>query len=589
MPEKTIRRLAAIVSTDVVGYSRLMGMDEIGTLDALKKSRAELIDPLISRYNGRIVKTMGDGLLLEFASVVQATRCVIDIQLGMATRNENIPEAKRMILRAGINLGDVIIEGDDIFGDGVNIAARLQETAEPGGVTIADRVHEDVQDRLDIVFENAGERELKNIARAIRVWKWSPSAALGQSQPGNTASAKLSEKASIAVLPFDNMSGDPEQEYFSDGITEDIITDLSKISELFVIARNSTFVYKGRAVDFREVAKKFGVRYILEGSVRQAGGRVRINAQLIDAANGDHLWADRFDGEMKDIFALQDQITESIVSTLAITLTRAEHARAMRKTPQDIKAYDQVLKANSHYSLLNEEGISTSIPMYEQAIKLDPDYAPAYAGLASALAIHSNQGWAKERQLTFERAFENAREALRLDNNLAAAHVALGGVYCWTNRCDQAIIEGRKAVALDPSYAEGHFMLAFFLTMASQGKEAVEEAEKALRYNPIHAPGMYYSPLSMANYQMGDYEAAAVAAGRGLSRDPDNIGHLSWLAAAQAQSGRLEEAESTIEDILKRQPNSSMKKEREYKYAYKNQSDIDHYHDGLRKAGMPEG
>jgi len=315
MAEGTQRRLAAIVSADVVGYSRLMGVDETGTLSDLRAHRAELIDGKIAEYGGRIVKTMGDGLLLEFASVVEATQCMVEVQKGMAERNEGTDEARRIIFRIGVNLGDIIIDGEDILGDGVNIAARLQEIAEPGGVSISRRVYEDVQERLDTAFEDTGEQSLKNIAKPVHVWRWSP----GKSSPSDTPEAidqaplPLPSKPSIAVLPFDNMSGDPEQEYFADGIAEDVITALSRFGSLFVIARNSSFTYKGQAVDVKRVGQELGVRYVVEGSVRKAGNRVRITAQLIDAASGNHIWADRFDGSLDDVFELQDQITEQIV------------------------------------------------------------------------------------------------------------------------------------------------------------------------------------------------------------------------------------------------------------------------------------
>jgi adenylate cyclase len=334
------RRLAAIVSADVAGYSRLMGRDESGTLAALKALRQEVVDPAIAKHGGRIVKTTGDGLLLEFPSVVNAVRCAFEVQQAMAAKIADVPEDRRITFRIGINIGDIIVDGDDIFGDGVNVAARLQEIAEPGGICISTRVHEDVRDRLDTVFDNGGVQTLKNIARPVQVWRWSA----GTSVPSRPVSAPtalpLPDKPSIAVLPFQNMSGDPEQEYFADGMAEDIITALSRFKSLFVIARNSSFAYKGKSPDMRQVGRELGLRYVLEGSVRKAGNRLRITAQLIDATSGVHAWADRFEGSLEDAFALQDEVTVKAVAAIAPRVQRAEIERARRRPPGNTDAYD---------------------------------------------------------------------------------------------------------------------------------------------------------------------------------------------------------------------------------------------------------
>ena len=352
MQGRTQRRLAAIVAADVVGYSRLMGMDEAGTLAALRQHRAELIDPAIAEFGGRIVKTMGDGLLLEFPSVVDAVQCALQVQNAMAARNENIAEDRRIVFRIGINLGDIIIDGDDIHGDGINIAARLEGLAEPGGICISRRVHEDVQDRLADEFADGGKQTLKNIARPVQVWRWS-SSGTQQTIQEETEAQPLPDKPSIAVLPFDNMSGDGEQEYFADGITEDIITELSRFREFLVIARNSTFVYKGAAMDLTAVARELNARYIVEGSVRKAGNRVRVTAQLIEGTTNTHLWADRFDGDLTDIFALQDEITAAIVRAVAPRFVQAEVERSAKLSETQLSSWDSLLRARALLAALD--------------------------------------------------------------------------------------------------------------------------------------------------------------------------------------------------------------------------------------------
>ncbi len=377
------RRLAAILAADVVGYSSLMNDDETGTLAALKAHRAEVFDPVIAERGGRLVKLMGDGALVEFPSVVEAVEAALAIQQQVAAGDGPIR------LRIGINLGDVIIDGDDIYGDGVNVAARLEALAEPGGVCISSVVHESIGNRVEAEFGDAGEHEVKGIDRPIRVWQWPATDAAH-------APLALPEKPSVAILPFENMSGDPEHEYFSDGITDDIATDLSKVSGLFVIARNATAAYKGRAAGLKEVAHELGVRYVLEGSVRRVGGKVRINARLTDANSTNQLWAERFDGELKDIFALQDQITESIVATLAVTLTRAEQDRAMHKEVRNLRAYDYVLQGTAYHTRMTNEDNVKAMALFTRAIELDPDYAPAHASLAWTLTHEANHEWSAE-------------------------------------------------------------------------------------------------------------------------------------------------------------------------------------------------
>lgn len=373
MSERAERRLTAILAADVAGYSRLMGSDEEGTLARLKAHRLALVDPKIGEYRGRIVKTTGDGLLAEFASVIDATRCAVEVQRGMGERNAEVAQDKRIEFRIGINVGDIIIDGNDIFGDGVNVAARLEGLAEPGGICVSGRVQEDVNGKLDIAFEDAGEQALKNIARPVRVYR------VRTEKAAVKASSALPDKPSIAVLPFQNMSGDPEQEYFADGLAEDIITSLSKVPKLFVIARNSTFTYKGKAVDVRQVARELGVRYVLEGSVRRSGERLRITGQLIDAATGNHVWAERYDRPLRDVFDVQDEITKEIVLALSVELTDGERALLFSRSTRSLEAWLEAIRGFDHWVEGSPKGIREARLHFERAIAIDPDYTLALA------------------------------------------------------------------------------------------------------------------------------------------------------------------------------------------------------------------
>ena len=371
--ERVERRLTAIVAADVAGYSRLMGADDEGTLAQLKAHRRALVDPKINEHRGRIVKTAGDGMLVEFASVVDALRCAVEVQQGMIARNADVPQDKRLEFRIGINVGDIITEAGDIYGDGVNVAARLETVAEPGGICVSSRVLEDTQGRLNLTFEDAGEQRLKNIVRPVRVYRVRPSTARAPLQPV----LALPDKPSIAVLPFQNMSGDPEQEYFADGIAEDVLTTLSQIQELVVIARNSSFVFKGQARDIREIGRILGVRHVLEGSVRKAGNRVRLAAQLIDSLNGSHVWADRFEGDLDDVFALQDRITQDIVTALEVRLTFGEQARVWRKRSGSPLVYEHFLKGRNLYLNFAKHTHAQARSEFERALAINPAYAPA--------------------------------------------------------------------------------------------------------------------------------------------------------------------------------------------------------------------
>ena len=411
------RKLAAILSADVAGYSRLMGEDEAGTLATLKAHRAEFIDPAIASHGGRIVKLMGDGALVEFPSVVDAVECAVAVQQGMAARNADLPGDTRIDFRIGVNLGDIIIDGDDIYGDGVNVAARLQEVAETGGVAISAAAHDQIAGKVEAAFEDVGEHELKNIAKPVRVYRWAEGTA---GSPGESAPLALPDKPSIGVLPFTNMSGDPEQEYFSDGITEDIITELSRFRTLFVIARNSSFAFKGQAVDIGEVGRKLGVQYVVEGSVRKAGNRVRITAQLVEAESGNHVWAERYDRDLEDIFAVQDEVARTIVATVAGRVDDAGAERTQRRPTNDMAAYDYLLRANRHVHRYTKSDTAKARSYIEKAIELDPEIARAYALLAN-LDVW-DWFWREGGSESLDRAWAQLQKAIALDDNASETY-----------------------------------------------------------------------------------------------------------------------------------------------------------------------
>ena len=422
------RRLAAILATDVAGYSRLMGADEEGTLANLKAMRKSLIDPKIAEYRGRIVKTTGDGALVEFASTVDAVRCAVDIQRAMPDRNAEVPSDKKIELRIGINVGDIIVDGDDIFGDGVNVAARLESISESGGICISDVVHQQVSGRVEAMFADLGEQNLKNIARPVRVYRLDLAPNPRSASKAQSPTPVLPDKPSIAVLAFNNMSGDPEQEYFSDGISEDIITDLSKLSELSVIARNSTFTYKGKAVDVKQVGRDLGVRYVLEGSVRKAGNRVRVTGQLIDSESGTHIWADRFDRDLTDIFAVQDELTREIIAALKIKLSEAEKALIVSSGTTNVAAHDFFLRGRElmFANKRDRETFEQSTACFRRAIELDPDYAAPYAGLGMAYGLDYQNHWSDTSEKSLDEAERLVNESIAKDDKDAFAHYRRG-------------------------------------------------------------------------------------------------------------------------------------------------------------------
>jgi adenylate cyclase len=547
------RRLAAILAADVVGYSRLMGSNEAGTLAHLKSHRRELIDPSIAEHKGRIVKTTGDGILIEFPSVVEAVACAVTVQSGMAERNAVTPEEQRIVFRVGINLGDIIIDGDDIHGDGVNIAARLEAISVPGGICISGIVHDQVRDKLDLAFEDMGEQALKNIARPLRVYgvrpagdERTPANALNESGPV----LALPDKPSIAVLPFANMSGDPEQEYFADGMVEEIITSLSRIRWLFVIARNSTFTYKGQAVDVKRVGRELGVRYVLEGSVRKGGKRVRITAQLIEAETGAHLWADRFDGSLEDVFDLQDQVATSVAGVIEPTLQTAEIRRSRGRPTRDLTAYDLYLRALPAALSGEKKGYIAALDLLGRAIERDPHYGPSLAAAAVCHAGLYVSGWTDDPEASRREGVERARQALRCGGDdadtLGRAAYALGH---FGEDIDAAIALIERSLQINPSFAYGWQRSGWLRLWAGQPELAIDHFETALRLNPRDPAAATLMGIGVGHFFARRLEEARTMLLRSLQEQPGWVPTSRFLAACYAHLGRLDEASAMIEQL----------------------------------------
>jgi len=586
--ERVERRLAAIFAGDIAGYSRLMSADEEGTLRQLKGHRKELVDPKITEHRGRIVKTTGDGMLVEFVSVVDAVRCAVEIQRGMLDRNSSIPTENRIQFRIGINVGDIIIDSDDIYGDGVNVAARLEALADPGGIMVSRTVHEQVCDKLSFGFEDMGEQSVKNIARPIGIHRISlaeiPPLAPAQSATPASKGPTTSSRPSIAVLPFVNMSGDPEQEYFADGISEDIITGLSKLRWFFVIARNSSFAYKGKTVDVKRAARELGVRYILEGSVRRAANRVRITAQLIDASTGNHVWADRYDGDLTDIFALQDEITRKVVTAIEPRLLEAEGVRALTRAPADLDAWEMVARASSIFSRMTRADSEAAISLYREAVKQHKTYAPAHSMLAFALLMSGFIGWTS-RTANLKEAADLAVRATELDGGDPWAHLALGQLATMRRQTDAAVHAFHRALELNPNFSAAHGFLGYALALDGQSERALEHLTLALSLSP-HDPQniVFLIGVGQAHYQAGRYDDAAKHTQNALQQRPEHFGALRQLSASLAQAGRMEEARATLERLKQLQTDVSL--------AWVNENlplgpdAMKRYLDGLRKAGL---
>jgi adenylate cyclase len=488
--ERAQRRLAAIMAADVVGYSRLMQADEAGTLARLKNRRSEILKPAVERHRGRIVKFMGDGVLVEFASAVDAVECAVQLQQGMESANAGMPEDRRIRLRIGINLGDVIVEGGDLYGDGVNIASRIEALADSGSAVVSRTVYNHVRGKVNLGFDDLGEQQLKNIAEPVRVYRIQ----LGVESAAAAPVLPLPDKPSIAVLPFQNLSGNPEQEYFADGIVEDIITALSRVRWFFVIARNSSFIYKGRTVDVKQVARDLGVRYVLEGSVRKAGGRVRITGQLIQAETGQHIWADRFDGEVADVFDLQDQVTTSVVAAIEPSLRQAEIDRASRKPTERLDAYDWYLRALPHFYALTREGVDEAVVLLNRAIAIDPHFALAKALASRCYAWRNPQGWAVAPEEEKATAVRLGREAL-LDGGDDPTVLWMVGFSLWQLRVDpeRAVELWDRSLALNANCPQALTLRGWALATAGQSDEAVPSLLQALRLSPFDPEAFFYN------------------------------------------------------------------------------------------------
>jgi adenylate cyclase len=560
--ERVDRRLAAILCADVVGYSRLMGADEEGTLAALKTHRRELIDPLIAQHQGRIVKTTGDGMLIEFASVVDAVRCAVVVQQGMESRDANLPAERRIRFRIGINLGDVIVDDGDIFGDGVNVAARLQTLAEPGAICVSASVREQIGDRLPIGFADMGEHGVKNISRPVHVYRVEKrTVALGADVEDAKPPLALPERPSIAVLAFANMSGDAEQEYFADGMVEDIITGLSRIKELFVIARNSSFTYKGRAVDVKQVGRELGVRYVLEGSVRKSGNRVRITAQLVEAETGVHVWAERYERTFDDIFALQDEITLNVVAAIEPSLRQAEVERAKRKRPENLDAYDLTLRAMPLVYAAMPDAARQALAILERALTLEPDYARAHG---FAAFCHENlfvrAGLREENRAG---AIRHAHAAIAYGRDdataLALAGVSIGMVEHDAGAAHEAFT---AALSVSPSSALSYLFGSLILGWAAEADRAIEWGERALRLSPFDPLGFIaYHGTLLGHFHLGRDEECARAARKSIQFNPGFSISYMMLAAPLARLGRIEEAKAAAARCLALQPSFTINKQ----------------------------
>jgi adenylate cyclase len=578
--ERVERRLAAILAADVAGYSRLMGRDEEGTLAALKALRKSLIDPKIAEHRGRIVKTTGDGTLVEFASAVDAVRCATEIQRTMAARNADIPDEQRIEFRIGINVGDVIIDEGDIYGDGVNIAARVEALATPGAICLSDNAYQQIKGKLTLDVSNMGEQRLKNIAQPVQVFCINPEG--GSARPV----LALPDKPSIAVLPFTNMSGDPEQEYFSDGMTEDIITALSRLRWFFVIARNSTFVYKGKPVDVKQVGRELGVRYVLEGSVRKNGQQVRINGQLIDALTGHHIWAERYDRELSDIFALQDEITTSVTAVIEPKLLAAEGLRAESRSIENLNAWDLVARAVSHFWKMTTAESEMAIGMLRHAVQHYPEYAPAHSMLAFALLVSEHIGWLPDES-DRDYAAKLAHRAIELDDGDPWAHVALGYLAFIARKTTEAVRCFQIALDLNPNFAAAHGYISYPLAFDGQSEAAISHAEQAIRMSPRDPlNGFFLAGQSVAHYLAGRYAAAVERAQQAVQERPGMPTGYRILCASLAQAGRDAEAEAAMNQLRQLQPNISI--------AWIKQSvpytpgQMEHFLEGMRKAGLAD-
>jgi adenylate cyclase len=590
--DRVQRRLTTILAADVVGYSRLMEQDEAGTMALLRARRHEVLMPAVAQHGGRVFKVMGDGVLIEFTSVVNAVECAIELQKAMQAQNAGLPAHQHILLRIGINLGDVMVEGSDLYGDGVNLAARLESLAEPGGICVSGDVYRQVRSKLQMQFQDMGEQKVKNIVgpvHAYRVQADGAEPAAAESPEARNAAPTVPNKPSIAVLPFANMSNDPEQEYFADGMVEDIITALSRFNQLFVIARNSSFTYKGRAVDVRQVAKELGVRFVLEGSVRKAGNRVRITGQLIDAATGAHLWADRFDGDLADVFELQDKITGSVVGAIEPTLRKAEIERVRRRPVENLDAYDLYLRALPHVYAFRPDENLVGLELLRKAIELEPTYAPALAYAAWCLEQRLVRGWPPAGQDDAATAVALARRAIVAGSEDAMALVAAGFVLVMVARdYDTGLDAVRRALKLNPGSGFVAFLSGTALLFGGNPDDALVHGERAMALSPLD-PGffMFLSIAGIAHLFSGRPELALELARRSAALYPDWDSTYWLLVPAYVQLDRPTEARAALAKLMSLSPGLTVSGARE-RLPIRNRASLDMILDGLRKAGLPE-
>lgn len=581
------RRLAAVLAADVAGYSRLMGADEVGTLKALKAVRREIVDPAIAVHKGRIVKTTGDGMLVEFASAVDAVCCAVEMQARMAEQAASA--AQKIAFRIGINVGDIIIEGDDIFGDGVNIASRVENECEPGGVCLSGTAFEQVRGKTDFAFDDLGEKSLKNIDRPVRLYAAHPGGLEGTAPLSEARKQPpLPDKPSVAVLPFQNMSGDPDQEYFADGMVEEIITALSRNKQLFVIARNSSFTFKGKAVDIKQAARDLGVRYVLEGSVRKSGNRIRITGQLIDAGSGAHLWADRYDGSLEDVFELQDQVATSVVGAISPSVIHAEMERAKRKPPNSLDAYDLYLRAQAAHREFSKESWDRAAGLYEQAIALDPQYASAHAMLASLFVSLKDWGWSSNRETEDSRATVHAKTALSLQQADPWVLSNCAWVLARSTReveLADSLVE--EAIRLDPNAMNAWMWGSTVKMFLGQHQTAIGYAQHALRLSPLD-PRIFLAQnvFAFANFFLGNYETGLKYATEALRYHPNFLSALRMAMACSALRGDMKAARDFWGRIAVHNPNERVSDLRK-RFPYL-EEDYRKLEEALRKGGMPD-
>jgi adenylate cyclase len=581
------RKLAAIFSADVKGYSRLMGEDEEWTVRTLSAYR-KIIRNLVQQYRGRVVGAPGDNVLAEFASVVDAVQCAVEIQQVLRAKNAVLPEIRRMDFRIGINLGDVIEEGEQIYGDGVNIAARVEGLADPGGICISESAYQQIENKLPLRYDYLGEHEVKNIAKPVRVYRAQIESEAVARKPLEVASKEkmafpLPDKPSIAVLPFVNMSDDPKQEFFSDGMTEEIITALSKSPYLFVIARQSTFAYKGKPVKVKQVSEELGVRYVLEGSVRRSGEKVRITAQLIDAMTGYHLWAERYDRELKEIFALQDEIALKIMKTVHEKLQPGDYVRVLGRGARNLEAFLKTMEAREHFYRATKEDNAMARKLYEEVIALDPDYAFAYAALAWTHLAELWFGTSKSPMESLGRAIELGQKAISLDESEAIGHTSLGYFYTHARQFDKAVVHAERALALDPNSSMVLHSSATALAYSGRPEEAIPLLQKAIRLNPFAV--LFFYNLSVAYCMAGRFDEAVEQAKKAVERDPKSQYPYLSLASACILAGREEEARAAAAEVLKINPTFSLEQHAGM-IPIRDSSFIDLTIDALRKAGL---